>query len=79
MKKIEFQIDFHFHFSVFFFEHTHFQNNMLKNTRIDLVQNQPIEIIPNHNFIYSDPTLLADTYSPLSITITITSRPPGQK
>ena len=52
---------------------------MLKNTRIDLVQNQPIEIIPNHNFIYSDPTLLADTYSPLSITITITSRPPGQK
>ena len=52
---------------------------MLKNSRIDLVQNQPIEIIQNDHFIYSDTTLLADTYSPLSTTITITSRPPGQK
>ena len=52
---------------------------MLKNSQIDLVQNKPIEIIPNHNFIYSDTTLLANTYSPLSITITITSKPPGQK
>ena len=50
---------------------------MLKNTQIDLVQNQPIEIIPNHHFIFSDTTLLADTYSPLSMTITIPSRPPG--
>ena len=52
---------------------------MLKNTRIDLVQNQPIKIIPNHHFVFSDTTLLADTYSPLSITITITSRSTGQK
>ena len=52
---------------------------MLKNTRINLVQNQPIEIIPNHHFIYSDTALLADTYSPPSITINITSRTPGQK
>ena len=52
---------------------------MLKNTPIDLVQNQPIEIIRNHHFLYSDTTLLADTFSPLGIIITITSRPPGQK
>ena len=37
---------------------------MLKNTRLDLVQNQPIENIPNHHFIYSDTTLLDDEYSP---------------
>ena len=43
------------------------------------VQNKPIEIMPNHNFIYGDTTLLTNTYSPLSITITITSKPPGQK
>ena len=52
---------------------------MLKNTRIDLVQNQPIEIIPNQQFIHSDTTLLANTYLPLSITITITSGLPVQK
>ena len=71
---------FIFHYLLFnYFERTHFQNNMLKNTRIDLVQNQPIEVIPNHHFIFSDTNLLADTYSPLSIIKTITSRSPGQK
>ena len=52
---------------------------MLKNTRLDLVQNQPTENIWNHHFIYSDTTLLTDTYSPPSIIITITLIPPGQK
>ena len=52
---------------------------MLKNTRIDFFQNQPIKIFPDHHFIYSDTTLLADTYSSPSITITITPRPPGHK
>ena len=31
------------------------------------------------HFIYSNTTLLTDTYSPLSLSITITLRPPGQK
>ena len=52
---------------------------MLKNTQIDLVQDHPIKIIPNHHLVYSDMTLIADTYSPPSITITITPGPPGQK
>ena len=52
---------------------------MLKNKRTDLVQIQPTEIIPNRHLIYSNTTLLADTYSPLSSSITKTSRPPGQQ
>ena len=69
-----------FHYLLFnYFEQTHFQNNMLKNNRINLIQNQSTEIIPNHHFVYSDLTFLADTYSPLSLSKTITSRPPGQK
>ena len=52
---------------------------MLRNTRLEVVQNQPIENIPNHHFIYSDTTLLDDAYSPPTIVLTITSRPAGQK
>ena len=52
---------------------------MLKNTRLDLVKNQPIENIPNHHLIYSDTILLDDACSPPTIVITISSRPAGQK
>ena len=50
LKKVEFKNNFHFYFpssSFTYFDNTHFQNNMLKNNRTNLVQNQPIEIIPN--------------------------------
>ena len=67
------------HLLLLILNNTHFQNNMLKNNRTNLVQSHPIETIPNNHFIYSDTTLLADTYSPLSLSITITSRPPDQK
>ena len=79
LKKVEFQklLSFSIHrFLLIILNKPHFQNIMLKNNRTDLVQIQSIEITPNKT-LYT--TLLDDTYSPLSLRITITSRPSGQK
>ena len=78
LKKVEFKNNFHFpfhHLLLIDFNNSYSQNNMLKNNRKDLVQSQPIEIIPNKTLIYSNTNLLADTCSPRSLSITITSRP----
>ena len=59
LKKVEFKKYFSFSFLIIFLLIVltyNFHNNMLKNTQIDLVQNQPTEFIPKYHFIYGDTT-----------------------